>query len=130
MVDYSPVFEQAIQLINHPHRWTKKAYARTFVGSSVGVRNNAACQWCLTGAIYRAALDMKVPEPVIHQMFQETSKLLKGSEWARRREGRGLSLGQDGLDTLIFFNDDEWTNHRDVVKLLETAYAKAKQEEQ
>lgn len=49
------VLRDARDLLNDPARWTQGAHARDHHGGPVGPAANAACAWCLLGALRRVA---------------------------------------------------------------------------
>lgn len=44
---------KAHELLSDATKWTKGAFARRDDGGACNPADDAACQWCLTGAIYR-----------------------------------------------------------------------------
>lgn len=92
------------ELLSDEKRWTRRWYARDAAGVGVGSRDKHAVCWCLVGAM------RKSPIGKLHQ-----------------------EVGLDLLRSVVYgpiagFNDDPKTTHADVLRVLDAAIERAKQD--
>ena len=85
------------ELLSEESKWAKQSFARDRYGNKTCYDSNHACSWCLTGAIYKS----------INNQLEVTQV---------------MCCLQGLIDsTLVRYNDDESTNHQDIVNLLDNA---------
>lgn len=89
--------------IENPNNWCQWYYARDKFNHLVSYQSNTACKWCITGALF--ATDTS----------QAGERL---AAWARLEQS--LPVGYEGV---VVFNDSEFTQHSDVLKLFDKAIA-------
>lgn len=49
------LLERAVDILSDPTRWTNRVMARDKGGNEVQPSSAQACQWCVLGALYKAA---------------------------------------------------------------------------
>lgn len=121
---------RAKELISDPDHWTKGAYVRDGVRSTLthGDVDPEKCQMCSIGAlIYAVGEKFKVGSRTI---FSTTGLPVRA--YAALQQARGLlddclpertNPGALDLDTVALFNDSSYTTHADVMALFDCAIA-------
>ena len=85
-------------VLSDESKWTQGRYAVDKDNVFIATTHSAACKWCLTGAIWRVARDMKEQNEIVDYLKHKINY-------------RRLSE----------FNDAEDTKYQDIVNLLDTA---------
>jgi hypothetical protein len=98
------VLIEAKELLSDPSRWTKGGYARDKLGHKIGPRNDAACSWCIEGALTKVCESDR-------DLKQKSTNCLEECVV---------------LKDLIYFNDAHLTTHQRVIALFDEAIIKIK----
>lgn len=99
------------RLLSDERCWTKKTLARDRSGNPVSPYRSGAASWCLLGALLQ----------VVHDRTGLRYEVLK-DEGKETKDFIQYVMRQSNIyDRVEAFNDNEYTQHRDVLNLLDTA---------
>ena len=101
------ILKKALKLIRHPQKWCKGSYAQSVSGKDLGEKVYLAgdgCKFCAQGAIMSASVAYG-----------------QGYRHLANRAVRMQIPQQDMQFSLVDYNDDEATEHSDIVELFEGA---------
>jgi hypothetical protein len=121
------LLERARAKLAKPTAWTKDFMAKTALRSEVSFTHSKATQFCMLGALYRAAyeIDHNAVNGIranFHPAVLEAERRL-----ARSIDDKPLPPGWDAADGRIsYFNDHEATTHEDVLRVYDEAIATTK----
>lgn len=105
------MFATVAELLEHPQRWTKRAYARSHAGYTELPRSEDAACWCLVGAcrcVYGEGTDAC------------TAAIRALSNAVQKRQGKPIR-SYLLIDQVVYFNDDPKTLHSDVLEVAREA---------
>jgi hypothetical protein len=116
----SVILARVSVLLAEPERWTRRALARSVLGTAVGPLSELASCWSVSGALARSLYDLMGPR-------------VSDADWQAAYDATVLTLWQalpadhprthrHGLD-LDGFNDYPATTHQHILSLLDLALA-------
>lgn len=98
----------ARELLSDEKRWTKGAGARDVRGKEVRSRHPPAVCWCMAGALNKV-IEVPWPPEALMSVIDLLQTMISGG--------------------IIAFNDNPATTHADVLRALDAAIEKAKQDD-
>lgn len=90
-------------LIETPDKWTKRVYARDWMGHELLYYDPTAVSYCLIGAHYNTSMKNRI----------------RLCEFGKEFQKAGLTLGYRMFDNIAMFNDHPKTQHKDVLAILD-----------
>jgi hypothetical protein len=106
------ILKYMTRLLKNPENWTKGNYAKNKRGVGVPIRDPGACQFCLVGAMSRAVYELKITDDPTYE-FELKVQI--------KRHLSKIALPNRPFESPASFNDDPFTEHKDIVNLMKVA---------
>jgi len=123
------IMQKARDLLADPDKWTKGSFARTAEGDRVGFSDPEATCWCLMGAL-NVAIGERVAELkrlTTEDVWPEVNE--KADEYFNDVTRILHSTTQNLFNSLVEFNDNDFTCHADVINVLDLGIEMAEAEQ-
>ena len=103
--DLVDIFEGTKRRLDTPDKWCQISMARSEGGRGVDPLGKAACQWCLTGAIYTCTYPI---DNDTHDLYYKSIQILDA-----------IIANSRGCFSCSYYNDTYGRKHEDIISLLD-----------
>lgn len=97
--------------LSNPRNWSKGAYARTSDFTMTMANSDAACSWCMVGAVYKECNTASIPSELIGKLLDVLSPV----------DNKQIATPHDKV---VAFNDAGTTTHSMILAHIDAVIAK------